>query len=485
MVTLQVMKLDMEKSIRPVHNEFADLSDTNSNTLPFGELSAEDKAIEKKVRLMTDLFMLPLVVMVYLMNHIDRNNYAAAKLQGLVEDLGLSNEQYLIGLSILFVGYILTQVPSNLLMNKCSRPSYYLGFFVAVWGLISLLTSQVHGFGGLVACRFLLGFVEAPFFAGVVLQISNWYPKKELNFRMALFYAASLVAGAFGNLIAAGILAGLDGVRGLQAWQWLYVIEGTITLLFAILVVTILPDRPDNWALLTPEMRRVARLRLELDRAAHRTNSDGTEDAPVSSWQGVKMAFSDPSLYLLALAGHGAVGAAGIQNVYPSLLQTLGYNHVVTLLLVAPPYIFVAAYSAFHGVLCDRANDRFAWFMYPAPIAMVGCLMFMLTNPFASRYVSFFLQNFCFVMVGTVYAWCVDFIPGPAPKRAAALGFINSIANASSIWTPYLYKTGAPHFRVAMGVNIGLLCMSMCCGLLLQFVVRPWKQRAWQNSVAK
>ena len=106
MSTTDVAKADMEKSIQAMHNEFADVSDAGSNTVAFGELSAEDKVIEKKVRLWTDLFMLPLVVMVYLMNHIDRNNYAAAKLQGLVEDLHLSNEQYLTGLSILFVGYV-------------------------------------------------------------------------------------------------------------------------------------------------------------------------------------------------------------------------------------------------------------------------------------------------------------------------------------------------------------------------------------------
>lgn len=87
------------------------------------------------------------------------NNYAAARVQGLEDDLGLSPTEYQTGLSILFVAYILMQVPSNLLLNYMGRPSLYLGFFVTAWGLVSALTSQVKGYGGMVACRFLLGFV--------------------------------------------------------------------------------------------------------------------------------------------------------------------------------------------------------------------------------------------------------------------------------------------------------------------------------------
>lgn len=78
----------------------------------------------------------------------------------------MTPKEYQLGLSILFVAYILAQVPSNLLLNYIGRPSLYLGFFTVAWGLVSALTSQVKSFGGIVACRFILGFVEAPFFAG-------------------------------------------------------------------------------------------------------------------------------------------------------------------------------------------------------------------------------------------------------------------------------------------------------------------------------
>lgn len=118
------------------------------------------------------------------------------------------------------------QVPSNMLLNYIGKPSWYLGFWTVVWGLVSAVTSQVKGYGSIVACRFVLGLVEAPFFPGVLFYLSKWYTRKELNLRMSIFYSGSLISGAFGSLIAAGILDGLDHAMGMRAWQWLYIIEG-------------------------------------------------------------------------------------------------------------------------------------------------------------------------------------------------------------------------------------------------------------------
>lgn len=108
-------------------------------------------------------------------------------------------------------------------------------------------------------------FSEAPFFAGVLFYLSKWYTRKELALRMSIFYSGSLVSGAFGNLIAAGILSRLDGTRGLAAWRWLYIIEGAITCLIGLIITVILPDFPDTWRLLSPEMKMVATKRLAIE----------------------------------------------------------------------------------------------------------------------------------------------------------------------------------------------------------------------------
>jgi len=124
---------------------------------------------------------------------------------------------------------------------------------------------------------------------------------------MAIFYSASLLSGAFGNLIAAGILDGLDGALGHSPWQWLYIIEGSITMAVGIVVVFVLPDFPTTWKLLSPELKHVANRRMAIDAA----EADVDEPGGMSQLKGMKMALLDPKTYLLSIAYHAITGATG------------------------------------------------------------------------------------------------------------------------------------------------------------------------------
>ncbi|KAF1978330.1 putative MFS transporter [Bimuria novae-zelandiae CBS 107.79] len=433
------------------------------------ELTEDEKKVARKLRRKIDVRIMPLVILVYLMNYIDRNNYAAAKLQGLERDLHLVGDQYQVGLSILFVGYILMQVPSNLALNYVGKPSWYLGFFTIAWGLVSACTSQVTSFGGIVACRFILGLVEAPFFAGVLFYLTKWYTKEELAKRAAIFYSGSLVSGAFGNLIAAGILNGLAGERGMDAWQWLYIIEGAITVFVGILVMIILPDFPHTWRSLSPEEQHVANRRLALDAA----EADIDEEGGMSQIRGMKLAFLDPKTYLLALAYVGITGASGFQNFFPTLTKTLGYSQTISLLLVAPPYVFMVFYSYGHCYASDYYGNRFWFLVYPVFVSSIGFVVFMTTDAFGPRYFSLFLMNFVFTQNGTIYAWISNAIPRPPAKRAAAVAFINSVGNSASIWTPFTYTpSSSPHYRPALGVCIGLEFLALACFVALRMLLQ-------------
>ncbi|KAI5267412.1 permease of the major facilitator superfamily [Aureobasidium subglaciale] len=439
----------LEEKSYSKHQEFVEGVPNDANVL-----TPEELEVEKKLRKKIDLLIMPLVVLVYLMNYIDRNNYAAARLQGLERDLGLIGNQYQIGLSLFFVSYIVAQLPSNLLLNYCGRPSWYLGFFIIAWGLVSAVTSMVHNFAGILACRLILGFVEAPFFPGILFYLSKWYTKKELNLRMSLFYAGSLLSGAFGSLIAAGILRGLNNHNGLAAWQWLYIIEGVITIGVGIIVVFMLPDFPETWKRLSPEMRHVATKRLALDAA----EADKDEEGGMSQLKGLKLAVADPKTYLLALMYFCITGAAGFQNFFPSLTRSLGYDPFISLLLVAPPYIFMMCWSLFHSWMSDKMSNRFWFFIYPIPLAIIGMVVFMTTEGFGPRYFSFFLMMFVFTINGTQFAWISSSIPRPPAKRAAALAIMNALGNSTSIWTSFTYPSGdAPHYRPGLGIAAGLL----------------------------
>lgn len=123
--------------------------------------------------------------------------------------------------SIFFVGYLLMQVPSNLLITRLP-PSIYLSVAATVWGVVSTCNAAVHSFGQLVAVRLILGFVECPFFPGAIFLMSSWYTRSELTKRISWFYSGNALANMFGGLLAAGILGNLDGNMGIAGWRWLF-----------------------------------------------------------------------------------------------------------------------------------------------------------------------------------------------------------------------------------------------------------------------
>ena len=154
----------------------------------------------------------------------EAQNIASAKLADIDKDLGLSAVEYQTSVSILFAGYILMQVPSNIVVGKIQYPAVYICLAMGVWGLISSLMAVVQNFGGLLACRFFLGFVEAVFFPGALFFLSMFYNRKQFAFRTAILYSGSQLGNAFGGLFAIGILQ-LDGKRGLEGWRWVGRIE--------------------------------------------------------------------------------------------------------------------------------------------------------------------------------------------------------------------------------------------------------------------
>lgn len=154
---------------------------------------------------------------------IDRQNVSAAKVQGIMEDLSLRADQFSTVISILYVGYIPFQVPSNMIMTSITRPGLYICVAVTVWGTISACTAAVQSYAALLAVCVILGAVEAVFFPGVIYFLSAWYTKEELGKRLAVLYIGQQLGSAFGGLSAAGVLH-LDGIHGIAGWRYLFIV---------------------------------------------------------------------------------------------------------------------------------------------------------------------------------------------------------------------------------------------------------------------
>lgn len=184
------------------------------------------------------------------------------------------------------------QVPSNMVASKIKWPGIYINVAMAVWGAISACTAAVNNFSGLVAARFFLGVVEAAFMPGVVYYISLFYNRQQMALRTAIFYSGSQIGNAVGPLIAIGVL-NLDGKQGIAGWRWLFIIEGVVTIFFAIIFAIILPHSLQT-------IRGFTELEgqfLQYNYAKDIGQQDHKDEA--SAWKGLKLAVSDPKTWLL------------------------------------------------------------------------------------------------------------------------------------------------------------------------------------------
>lgn len=136
---------------------------------------------------------------------------------------------------------------------------------MALWAVVSALTAVVNNYTGLVLVRFFLGLTEAPYYPGAVYLLSIFYTRKEIATRIAILYTGNILATAFAGLIAAGVFHGMDNVAGIAGWQWLFILQGVVTFVIAIVGFFCLPDFPLNTKWLTPDERQLAHSRVEAD----------------------------------------------------------------------------------------------------------------------------------------------------------------------------------------------------------------------------
>ncbi|KAK7537564.1 MFS transporter [Phyllosticta citribraziliensis] len=393
-----------------------------------------------------NIHLLPLLGLMYLLNFLDRSNLAQARLGTLEKDLNMKGSDFNLATSILFVGYILMQLPSNLLLTRI-RPSLYLGICMAIWGTISTAQAGAHTFGGLVAARFFLGFAEAPFFPGAIFLMSSWYTRAELANRISWFYVGATLANAFGGLLGAGVLGNLEGAHGISGWRYLFIIEGAITIAFAVLCAFVLPDYPMTTRWLTQEERAFAAWRLAVD------VGEGDEAKDVGVLEGLMMALKDPKLYVFVLFQHCSLLTQAFQYFLPTIVKTLGYNNITTLLITAPVWVltFFAALAVTFS--SGRTGDRSIHIACLSLVSLAGNVICVSTLSTPARFFGMFLMPLGAIPAYQILlAWLANTFPRPLVKRSATLAICNLLGNASNIYAPYMYPSADSPRYIAGGI---------------------------------
>ncbi|OJJ36354.1 hypothetical protein ASPWEDRAFT_108783 [Aspergillus wentii DTO 134E9] len=391
---------------------------------------AQKKTNPVEIRLVRklDMWIMPTLWLMYWLNYLDRNAIALARLNDLEEDLNLSSSQYQTCVSILFVGYLLGQVPSNMIITRV-RPSYYMAGCMALWAIVSALTALAKNFTGLLLVRFFLGVTETPYYPGALYMLSIFYTRKEIATRISVLYTGNILATAFAGLIAAGIFHGMDNLAGISGWQWLFILQGAVTFLVAIGAVFTLPDDPRETRWLTPEERQLAHERIVADTvdARHET----------STFSGLKEAARDPKLWLFAFMQHMHLAANGFKNFFPTAVETLGFNTTITLVLTCPPYLIAGIISVFWSWSSGKYNER-TWHITSAKaVAIVGFVLGCATLNTGARYFAMVIFSIgTYAVNSIVLGWVSSTCGQTREKKAASLAIVNTIANVSFVWTP-------------------------------------------------
>ncbi|CAD6589101.1 MAG: hypothetical protein TREMPRED_005266 [Tremellales sp. Tagirdzhanova-0007] len=408
------------------------------------ELAEVDRQATRKL----DILLLPVLVSLYILNYLDRQNISSAKIAGITKTLHLSAVDYSTVVSVLFAGYVSLQVPSNMLASKVKYPGMYICIMCALWGVVSACTGTVHSFAGLAVCRTVLGFCEAAFFPGAVFLLSTFYEKKKMALRTAIMYSGSQIGNAFGGLFALAILR-LDGKYGLEGWRWLFIVEGVLTVGLALIFATFIPNKPHSIRWLTPTEKDQLEYRLEVDRAI----KDATDE--VSVGRALVMALSDPKTWLLGGILQVNYIAASVTNFFPIVVAGLGFDRTTTLAITAPPYVLCCGAILINGWHSDKKQERTLHIILPFIVTIVANILALSTTKIAPRYVAMCLLPSSFYSASiVVLSWISSAMTGPHVKRAVVFALINATANTPNIWTSYLYGDHGPHYTIAFSVDL-------------------------------
>ena len=208
------------------------------------DTGATADAFERAVYRKVALRILPLLVFGYILNYLDRINIGIAQIQ-FKSDLGFSDAAYGFGAGLLFVGYVVFEIPSNLMLDRIGVRKTFLRIMVA-WGILSTMTMFVRTPMQFYLVRFLIGVAEAGFTPGIFLYLSYWFPARRRARMTSIFYLSIPLAATLGTPLSGWIMHAFQGQLGLHGWQWLFLLEGMPSAVFGVVLFFVLSDRPDT-----------------------------------------------------------------------------------------------------------------------------------------------------------------------------------------------------------------------------------------------
>ncbi|WP_051341485.1 MFS transporter [Pseudonocardia spinosispora] len=404
--------------------------------------------------------IVPLLVICYMFAYLDRVNIGFAKF-GLERDLNIGDAAYGFAAGIFFIGYVLFELPSNLLLTKIGARSTFTRILV-LWGLVAAGLALAQGPTSLYVLRFLLGVFEAGFAPGMIFFLGLWFPPSRMAGVMGTVMLAIPVASIFGGPLATWLITTFEGVAGLHGWQWMFVLTGLPCVALAAVTWRMIVNRPSEASWLSDAEKAAV--------AEDLANEHGT----VASRMGDVLRM--PKVYLLAVSMFSLLGGAYAMSFWlPTILRDNGVTDLVEIgLLSSVPYVVTFAAMFLIGRRSDRTGERRWHCSIPAAVGAAALAVAALTN-------DHFLVSFAALTIGTAAIYCSYTVFWAIPSSlfrgtaaAGAIAVINSIGLLGGFVSPTLIgyvrqNTGSTEWGLLVMVAL------VAVAVVLLIIVNPPK----------
>jgi sugar phosphate permease len=386
--------------------------------------------------------LIPLLFLMLFINYLDRINIGFAQLQ-MGDQLGISPSVFGFAGSIFFLGYMLLEVPSNLLLHRFGARRWIARILLS-WGLVAALTAFVWDGTSLSVMRFLLGVMEAGFLPGVAVYVTKWFPERYRARAVSGYIIGSSVAAVVGGPVSTLIMTGADEFLGLEGWQWMFLLEGGAAVALGVVAFRSLTERPADARWLTVDEKTWLQTTLDAEQAA------------LPSERGVRMwrIAADRRVWTLGiLFGCALVGIYGLLLWLPQIVQSLGDLGVVQVgfLSAVPPLLGVAG-VVLVGRSSDRTGDRkfHLAVVYTLSAAAIALSAFVPNTMVA--YALLCLTGL-FIYAGNPLFWSLAASFRTGAAGAATVALINTIAQFGGLvgpWSIGLVRESTGSFDIAL-----------------------------------
>ncbi|KNG91321.1 putative allantoate permease [Aspergillus nomiae NRRL 13137] len=431
-----------------------------------------------------DAFVLTFASIGYFLKNLDLNNINNAFLSGMKEDLNMYGNQLVTSTSIYTVGYVIGQIPSNLLLTRIS-PRWVIPALEVGWGIATICTSSVQSYRSLYAIRFLVGLFESGFYPGIHYLLGSWYTPREIGKRAMVFWLAGSIGTLFSGFLQAAAYTNLNGVHGHAGWRWLFIIDGIITLPLALAGFLFFPNLPQDgkktwWT--TEEEHILSVRRMEaVGRAGKEPWTVAKAKRIFLSWHTYVL----PLLYIVWNNGYPQPGMgywlksfnttpAPVPGTSFSVPQINNYPMVTTGIFV------VVALS--WGWLSDGCRGiRWPFIYAGAIITMIFCILLRqmpLYENIKGRMAVYWLSNIGSGAGPLILSWINEICSADTEKRALIVGLANDLPTSFKQWYApnFVWKTtDFPAAKKGYLWDIVLQCLLIVVTAAIQ--VQLWRDR--------